>query len=291
MVRSVSRFRLTRSLWPSVFALLLFGSAGCRTGYGTYLYEGDEATGFLIVERLPDPTLVPMESQSSTIKTNTGTKELIRFCRGDCEDIFRELLRRSDNPERSRLVVETNDKSFYCILLEPTFTPTRETVAKVADALGLEITHGRRRKLAYLLGAPNQKPSGIEKFHGQPKWPALRSPQEGGPLTMSREVRKFSNGGVYVGDTDDRALYFDGISFDELAQYFEEARSTPVVNQCDDNGLYSFSLPIGIARQFSFERPVPLPGLGLSVSSGEVEMEVLLIREKTSKKATSVSND
>ncbi len=52
------------------------------------------------------------------------------------------------------------------------------------------------------------------------------------------------------------------------------------MNQTNDEFLYSFTLPYGIEKQFSFGKTVPLPGLGLSVTSDEVEMEVVVVRDK-----------
>lgn len=155
------------------------------------------------------------------------------------------------------LVVETKDQSYYSILLDHTFAPTTKTVATVADKLGLEITHGRRRKRAFVIRANDEKQTGLERFQGQPKWPEARKPRKRTPLGLPeltygklvpREIERFPNGGILFvrqkcdddnSIADDDNLYFDGVSFDELAQYFEESRRVPVVNQTKPKPSFS----------------------------------------------------
>lgn len=241
---------------------------------------------------------MPMPAHSVTIQAKAGARELVRYSSGDCKDVFDDLLSRSGNPEAARLVVETKDQSYYSILYDHEFTPTMKTVTQVADTLGLEMVHAQRRKLAFVIDANDEKRTGIERFEGQPKWPEAREPKKLDKLGLPeltygklvpREIKKFPNGGILFArqkfDDDnsiaeDDNLYFDGVSFDELAQYLEEECCVPVVNQIKDKLLYSFTLPGDICKRFSFEKTVPLPGLGLSVRSGEVEMEVILVRDK-----------
>jgi hypothetical protein len=260
-------------------------------GDGICLYQGDEKVGFLRIERiLPRADgVVVFPSHSVTLQTKNGERELTRVSTGECKSVFYDLLWRSGNKETPRLVVETNDRSYYSVLLEHKIHPTMDTVLEVADKLGLEITHERRRKPAFLIRANDEKATRIEQFRGQPKWPDLRTPKnaaegKSAPLPISHERRKFPNGGVYLGKDDDNTLYFDGVSFKELAQYFEEEGGYPVVSQTRDKLPYCFTLPRDIWMQFSFHRTVPLPGLGLSVKSGEAEVEAILVRDKRADK-------
>lgn len=289
--------------WPFVFALLLLGDAERCMGDGTCLYQGEDGAGFLRIERLPDAHIVPMPSHSITIQTKTGMRELIRVSNGDCKTVFYDLLRGSGNPETPRLVVETKDQSYYSVLLDHKFAPTMQTVTKVADKLGLEIVHERRRKLAYVIRANDEKRTGIERFQGQPKWPEARKPRKRNALGLPeltygklvpREIKKFPNGGILFirqkfdddnSIADDHNLYFDGVSFDELAQYFEEKEGFPVVSQIKDKLLYSFTLRDDVRKRFSFGKTVPLPGLGLSVTSDEAEMEAIVVWDKRAEKA------
>lgn len=290
-------------LWPSVFVLLLLGDAERCMGDGTCLYQGEDGAGFLRIERLPDAHIVPMPTHSVTVQTKTGVRELVRISNGDCKTVFYALLLGSGNPETPRLVVETKDQSYYSVLLDPKFAPTMQTVTKVADKLGLEIVHGWRRKLTFVIRANNEKRTGIERFQGQPRWPEASKPRKLNALGLPeltygklvpREIKKFPNGGVLFirqkfdddnSVVDDDNLYFDGVSFDELAQYFEESRRFPIVNQTKDTLLYSFTLPNDVEKQFSFDKTVLLPGLGLSVTSDETDMESLVVRDKRAEKA------
>lgn len=284
--------------WPPVFALFFLGVGGRCMGDGACLYQGDGTAGFLRIERLPDPHLVPMPSHSITIQTKNGKRELMRVSRGDCKSVFSDLLERSKNPEAPRLVVETKDQSYYSILLAHEFDPTMDTVAKVADKLGLEIVREQRRKPAFLIRANDEKRTSIKQFRGQHKWPeawkVTKLNSSGLPkLTYGElvpyKIKKFPNGGIlfirWKLDDDnsvpkDDNMYFDGVSLDELAQYFEEKDRYPVVNRTGNKLLYCFTLPRDVWKQFSFTKTVPLPGLGLSVTWDEVEMEVLLVRDK-----------
>ena len=156
---------------------------------------------------------------------------------------------------------------------------------------------------AFVIRRNDEKRTSIEPFHGQPKWPEARKPRTLNTIGLPElsygklarcEIKEFPHGGVLFirqkSDDDNSIaaadnLYFDGVSFDELAQYFEESRRFPVVNQTKDKLLYSFTLPGDVEKQFSFGKTVPLPGLGLSVTSDEAEMEAMVVRDKHAKKA------
>ena len=157
-----------------------------------------------------------------------------------------------------------------------------ETIAEVADSLDLEIVHGRRRHPAFVMRANTEPRSHIEQFTGKPKWPELRVAGHG------CRTMKFPNGGVF-GRVDwdhqaDDKLYFDGISFSELAQFLERAACVPVMDQTGDKKSYCFALPQFIERQFfNPNTTTNLPGLGVSVTSATVEMEALVVRDRQPK--------
>jgi hypothetical protein len=279
-------------------------TAGCSKGKRICLYQGEDGLGYLRIERLPDPHIVPTPTKSLTVDTKTGTRELVRVSNGDCNTVVDDLLSKSGHPGATRLVVETKDQAWYSILLDHKFDPTMQTVTKITEVLELEIVPARRPMLAYLIRANDEVRTGIEPYQGRPKWPEAREPRKlnrfgetelvYGKL-VPREIMSFPSGGILFirrGFDDDHSiskddnLYFDGVSLDDLAKYVEHARgSVPVVNQTGDENLYSFSLPDGFEKQFSFDKEVPLPGLGISVTSGKVEMDVILVRDKQVKDA------
>ena len=294
-----TRASLMGVLRPFVFVLLLlFGAVQCM-GDGKCVHQGEDGSGFLRIERLPDAHVVPTPNQSVTVPTKNGMRELIRLSNGDCETVFYELLRASGNAKTPRLVVETKDQSHYSVLLDHRFPPTTQTVTAVAKKLGLEIVHERRRKLAFVIRANDEKRTGLRRFQGKPNWPeatvrrkhnAIGLPELTYGNLVPREIKKFPNGGILFirhkfdddnSIADDHNLYFDGVSVAELAQYFEEKEGFPVVSQIKDGFRYSFTLPDDIQKRFSFGKTVPLPGLGVSVTSAETEMEVILVRDRS----------
>ncbi len=192
-------------------------------------------------------------------------------------------------------MVETKDPSYYRVVYDA-WDPTVDALTEVADKLGLEIVRERRRRPAFLIRRNDEEPTRIERFEGKSKWPEARKCMRRtiiGELTYGKHVpyekQRFPNGGILFVRckcTDDDSipeddnLYFDGVSIDELAQYFEEDLGMPVVSRSGDNLLYSFTLPDNIWRQFPVNVITRLPGLGLSVTRGEAEMEVIVVRDK-----------
>ncbi|MHB1038449.1 MAG: hypothetical protein ACYC35_28870 [Pirellulales bacterium] len=261
------------------------------------MYQRDNAAGFVRIERLPDTHPVMLPSDRAVVETSRG-KKVMRRISGDCRSLFQDLLWASQNPVMARLVVETSDKSFYSVYLDLDVAPTMPTVAEIADQLGLEVVNKRRRNFAFVIEANDEEPTGIERFRGKPKWPEATIPRKLNALGLPeltygklvpREIKKFPKGGILFirqkcdddnSIADDDNLYFDGVSLDELSQYFEESSRFPVVNQTKDKLLYSFTLPGDVEKQFSFDKTLPLPGLGLSVTPREAEMELLLVRDK-----------
>ncbi len=260
-----------------------------------YLYEAGEVSGYLKIERFPDLSISPTRRDNVTVQTSRGPKELTYLCSGDCDVVLYHLLRHTFDPDLARLVVETKDHSKYGILIDPEFEPTRATVEEVVDKLGLEMVHGQRRKLFYAMRLNDQQRSGLRRFNGQPEWPeaagikVLEVPKFTYGTLVPCALKRFSNGGVVFfrrGYDDDRSvvkdhnLYFDGVSFNDLAQFFEEVERIPVVNQTNDRSRYSFVLPDHIWKRFNFHASVPLPELGVSVSLDEAEIDALIVRDK-----------
>jgi hypothetical protein len=97
---------------------------------------------------------------------------------------------------------------------------------------------------------------------------------------------KFDDDSIAADDN----LYFDGVSFDDLAEYFADNHNIPVVNQTNDYALYSFTLPDDISRRFSFDEVLPLPGLGVSVTSDQVEIDAIVVRDKSSGRSAEAAN-
>lgn len=115
--------------------------------------------------------------------------------------------------------------------------PTATTLVEVADKLGLEIVHDRRPTLAYVIRENHETRTSIERFQGVPKWPEAREPQRLGKFGLPEFTygkltpcvcKEFPRGGILFTrakfDDDnsvarDDNMYFDGVSFDELAQY------------------------------------------------------------------------
>lgn len=287
------RFTHFGSFWLSVVGLLLPGAPGCRTNERACLFQRDDETGFLAIERMAADGLVGCGPVK--IETSRGEKQF-REVRGDCAFVFEDIARvRNGVP----VVVETKDASYYRVVYDAD-APASATLVEVADRLGLEIAHERRSKLVFVVRENQQERTGIERFQGQPRWPEARTSKRldrlGLPeLTYGQytpwEIKKFPNGGILFVrqkfDDDnsiprDGNLYFDGVSFDELAHYFADELAFPVVSETKNEFLYSFTLPDNIWKRFSFDKTVPLPGLGVSVVSDEVEMEVVLVRDKGS---------
>ena len=267
----------------------------------TRIYNRNDQTGFLTIERLP------FDHQSLTyptiVETARGKMQLCALC-AYCRSVFYRLL-----PQPSRLILETKNQSFYEVVCDWK-DPTLKTATEVADKLGLEIVRERRRGLAWVIRANDEKPSRLERFNGKPKWPELKVSGRG------FERMKFPNGGVYVrkgaGGIPSDTVYFDGVSFDEVARFFETELRFPVVNETGDNNLYSFTLPKvawdrrdhwrpdplsldnwdglvwkydslsfgGRWCHFDLGKTIPLPGLGLSVVSAEPEIDVTIVRDK-----------
>lgn len=265
----------------------------------TCIYQGDESDGFIRIERLPDSHIVPLPARSVTIHTASGKKELVRIQSGDCKSIIYVLLLRSGSGEAPRLAVETKDKSNYSILMDHKVAPTMKSVDIVMEKLALERVYERRHMLAHVIRRNDEKQVGIERLEGHAKWPEARKqmvkvnaiglPELAYGRLTPWEIKEFPKGGVIFGmsknddDTsiaNDSKLYFDGVSFGELAQYLEEMRRSPVVNQTNDTRLYSFTLPWNIWKQFDFDKAVPLPGLGLSVKSEEIDLDAVVVRDK-----------
>ncbi len=279
-MRSYARSVQTARFWPCVLCLL-FGAWGCRAAGAACVYERDEKDGFLRIVRLApgdDYYGAALSGGNATVKTKLGERNVCHLA-GDCKWLFFCLL------PGSRRVVETKDHSCYSIFVDDFGVggengpgATKATVAEIADKLGLEIVPAQRRHSGFVIRKNSEKPTNIERFRGRPKWPDLRG--SGGECGAG----VFSNGGVYtrpVDETgkDDGKLYFDGVSLDELAKYFEHFENIPVVNETGDSRFYSFALPQD-RKSFSFKQPVPLPGLGLSVAETEPEVDVTLVRDK-----------
>lgn len=285
------------SLWPSLCGLLVLGAAGCRSTEQLCLYQRDDESGFLRIEHLPTDGRVGFGRID--VETSRGEKQL-REIMGDSDWVMTELF--AFTPSYARVVVETNDPSYYRVVYDPNNLAV-DAAAEVANKLGLEITREQRLAPAFVLLTNDQNQTYLEPFHGQPKWPEARESKRPNPLgqpeltygkLVIREIKEFPGGGILfirqkldddLSVADDDNLYFDGVSLDELAQYFEESRRFPVVNQTKDDSLYSFTLPTDISKQFTFDTTVPLPGLGLSVRSGKAEIDVIVVRDKHADKS------
>ena len=258
--------------------LIFFALAGCGANGAACLHHRDDQSGFLRIERIPANGRLELTSQE--METQLGKRDICEV-RGNCDGVFWGVLRSAS----ARLIVETKDQAYYNVKVDPDGR-TLATAVEIADKLGLEVVREQRRRPAFVLFANHEESTGIEQYRGQPKWPDLRTPQRIGHLLLPCEVHKFPHGGVYVGKVDDDTLYFDGVSFDELAQYFEAQMERPVVNQTGDGSLYCFKLPYNIWRQCFGNETVVLPGLGLSVTREEVEMEMIVVRDKPSGRGT-----
>ena len=217
-------------MYPSamcITGLFLLASVGCGMNDAVSVFQRDDQSGYLRIDRIPAGATV---FNWHEMKTRLGNRDICEV-RGDCEAVFWDILRQDTIPGVARLIVETEDQSYYRVMFDCVgrlheVTASGESVGQlhvdyggrpfaaareIAEKLGLEIVCERRCMPAFVIRTNDEKPTGIEQFHGRPKWPDLRAPKECGndkfgALLMSCERRKFPNGGVYVSKKDDNTL-------------------------------------------------------------------------------------
>ncbi len=256
------------------------------------IYQGGPEVEYLRIEKLPDPHVVPMPTHPVTIKTKEGEVKLLRLFNGNCDTIFKRLL------TTPRVSVEVKDESFYSVLLEHGTAQghlRRQILGKLVTILGLSMEQHPRKMHAFVLSDNGEEPTGVSKDGWARQWPEVARLQHES-LPMSDQVRpilvrRYPGGGCvfvrtnYTGEPEDndKNVYFDNIPFDELADYLEDkVRWIPVVNCSEVKGRRSFSLPRGTYKEFMFDAPYRLPGLGLSVEYRQVKIDVFVIRQQTS---------
>jgi hypothetical protein len=294
MTRKPAHLPRVGPIWPAVLSLFVLGAAGRGI---EAVYQRDDQDDFLRIERVPadgQPRLGTV-----TVDTVRGKRD-VGETRGDCAFLFDALLITGHDEKgslRSRLIVETTSRSYYRVLHEMDEDCSLTLATEVADKLHLEIAHERRPHLAYVIRRNREIPTDIERFRGRPKWPEARIHDKPaiGKDRLSIDTLYTDGGMVFTWWKDDghgpfvdeTPVYFDGVSLDQLAQYLEYALhlTRPVVNQSGDHRRYSFTLPPRFltASTFTDLRPnqmLPLPGLGLSVTSDETETEVIVVRDK-----------
>ena len=280
---------------PSAPLCLLFL---CSCGWATaqisarprLIYQGGPDVDYLRIERLPDPHIVPIPTRPVTIKTRKGDVKLYRVLSGNCNDLFSRLL------TTPRVSVEVKDDSYYSILSAHgggLGNVRKRITRELATTLGLSMEWHSRKMYAHVLSDNGKERTGVSEGRWRIRWPEVASLKPEG-FSMSDKVRpilvrSFAGGGCvfvrtnYGGgpEDNDENIYFEDISFDELADFFEDrVRWVPVVNRSADKGRYSFSLPQGTYKNIMFTEPYSLPGLGLSVEYRQVEIDVIVVRER-----------
>jgi hypothetical protein len=275
-----------------VAALFVAGYAG-RVDGGDILFEGPVGEGYLKIERHPDNHFVaPQELDAADLHSRDGTIRLVLEVNGNGSHkyLYTHLLWRSQHPARHRLCVETVDRCYYQVFSDRKL-PGDDLLAKVAETLNVEFVPARRPMSAFVLRANDEEQNGLVPFHGRFKWPSPGKPEarlKRGEYT-AREIQRFPSGGVLFCmskfDNDDSIpqddnRYFDGVTLNELATYFEDNRRVPFVNKANGEDRYSFFLPDDFWKRFRYDKTVVVPGLGISVASEELEIDALVVRPK-----------
>jgi hypothetical protein len=259
--------------------------AGCTGSKNSIVYSRDDVRGFLSINRLPADGRVGFGP--ITVNTQQGTKQL-REVQGDCEFVAKQLFPRESG--MARVVVETKNPNYYEVVYDRADSSV-DFPNEALDKLGLEVVHERRRHLTCVIRANSEETTGLQRFDGQPRWPELRVPEQVGLLQIPYEIRKFSNGSVYHGKGDnEHLLCFDGVSIGELAKFLEEESIIPVIDQTGDPSFYSFTLPERFYKLCGDQTTTSMPGLGLSISNCDTEIDMIVVRDQHAANETTGSH-
>lgn len=264
------------------FSILLLPGflVGCGEQKYGVIYHSNDNQGFLKIERIVADGRVGCGP--ITLDCGDGKTKQFRQVQGDSSFVFGEMF--AATPFRRRVVVETSNPSYYRITYDSDDSSGR-AAHKAAEILNFKIVQERRKRPAYIVAINTEKPVGLTRFDGDRNLPIVEN-QEIKQVFNAAQLKPGDGRIRHVlekAETD--TINCEGITFAELAQYFDRRmKGCPVVDSTGDANCYSFNFPKYIWKQFALSKSVAIPTLGVSVTGGEADVDVVAVYDGDAKK-------